>query len=93
MRRLSTVDCQSHIVLPDLGDVQLELAGHGGVVHDLVVGVGDHGPIVSLVQLQHNAGLAVTIPNKQLNHVDLGKLFDLWGNYWSNFWGVFWMGF
>ena len=42
--------------------VQLELAGHGGVVHDLVVGVGHHVPVVDLVQLQHNTRLAVTIP-------------------------------
>ena len=39
------------LLLPDLGDVQLELARHRSVVHDLVIGVGDDGPIVNLIQL------------------------------------------
>ena len=50
------------VVLPDLLYIRLQLARHGGVVHDLVVGVGHRPPVVDLVHLQQNAGFPVPVP-------------------------------
>ena len=53
---------RSALVLPDPGDVLLQLLRHGGALVDLGHGVRHRLPVVDLVHLQQNAGLAVSIP-------------------------------
>ena len=60
-----SVSSSGALLVPDLGDVQLELAGHAGVVEYLIVGVGDWLPAVDLVHLQQNTGLTIAIPGER----------------------------
>ena len=56
---------RSALVLPDPGDVLLQLLRHGGALVDLGHGVRHRLPVVDLVHLQQDAGLAVSVPGAE----------------------------
>ena len=65
------------LVLPDPGNVLLQLLRHGGALVDLGHGVGHRLPVVDLVHLQQNAGLAVSIPGGKRRRIIISAVLSL----------------